>query len=243
MQLQVVWKIEACRLGLGWSSSQQIRLHSQKVCAVFGEAAPLLFDAWNCPWVSRPAGISHGQFLKLATGCRAPNRPPTWSLAGSHMQTNITLDSSAHQSIEQRILSITKNAELMPIKMLQNFIPLAYQTIRNQIHKKTFFLKILKINRRNFVRTRDLIRLIKSGFNFQKKVGRKKDCERAFTAKKVSTKKIKKANFSICSNLLQSKERDNFQQKIFKFLHFSLIKNRRGAGQLPWFKWIQLKSS
>ena len=121
----------------------------------------------------------------------------------------------------------------MPIKMLQNFIPLAYQTIRNQIHKKTFFLKILKINRRNFVRTRDLIRLIKSGFNFQKKVGRKKDCERALLTKKTSTKKIKKANFSICCNLLQSKERSKFQQKISKFLHFALIKNRQRVWQLP----------
>jgi len=94
----------------------------------------------------------------------------------------------ARTTLGERIHSLTNGAELIPITVLPRLLPLSYQTIKNQISLGTFLLSVIRIGRRNFVRTEDVARLIEGSIetktSIQKKCGRKSNREKSVEAQK-----------------------------------------------------------
>lgn len=82
------------------------------------------------------------------------------------------------------------NRELLPITLLPHFLPISYQTIRNQLScggstigagGGCSGLDVVRFNARVYVRTEDLLRLIwnSSAGTIRKKSGRKSNRQRA----------------------------------------------------------------
>jgi hypothetical protein len=85
-------------------------------------------------------------------------------------------------SLDERIIAITGGSELVSITNLPRLLPIAYQTLKNKIHRGTFPLEIVRFGSKNYVRTADLVALIENseinGVSLRKKVGRKTNHER-----------------------------------------------------------------
>ena len=88
-------------------------------------------------------------------------------------------------TLDERIYALTGGAELIPITMLPRLLPIAYQSIKNQIAGGTFPLETILFNRKNCVRTADVARLIQNSIelnkSLRKKVGRPSNLLRANT--------------------------------------------------------------
>lgn len=94
-------------------------------------------------------------------------------------QTNDQKSIFTRTTLDQRIFMLNGGAELIAITVLWRLIPISYQTIKNQIGEKTFIFPIIKLHRKNYVRTADVVKFIESGATTQKKLGRKTNKERA----------------------------------------------------------------
>ncbi|WP_426080415.1 hypothetical protein [Herbaspirillum huttiense] len=112
-----------------------------------------------------------------------------------HHSRSIELDSSMplmlRTSLVERLAAANGgNRELLPITLLPDFLPISYQTIRNQLSRGgskigagggCAGLDVVRFNSRVYVRTEDLLRLIwnSSAGTIRKKGGRKSNRQRA----------------------------------------------------------------
>lgn len=76
-------------------------------------------------------------------------------------------------SLDERINAVTGGAELIPITLLPRLLPIAYQSIKNQICNGTFQLEIVFFNGKNCVRTADVARLIQNSIDTEKSLWKK----------------------------------------------------------------------
>lgn len=88
----------------------------------------------------------------------------------------------ARTSIEERVMMIAGGRELIAITVLPKILPIAYPTIKNRISAGTFPMEIIRFNKKNFVRTADVVSIITNQDQItrgiHKKVGRKSNQER-----------------------------------------------------------------